>query len=216
MKGIVIGQVKFDTKKAAVEFIRDFISKQPLETPLSVVSTIFVANLLEKHCHCAEKIGEGIHYFFVRVNEFHGRKNRGFWIKRIDGSEIDFSWVECLNPSTHKSRVLNALRAAVHADVYAVKERASAAGAGLIKCELSGEVLCTNQIDVHHATPFIELASQFVGESWDSIQVDCGKEAGQIGDRLVCDDLKSRWIDFHNRNAVLQLVSRKVHQSLGK
>ncbi|MDE2473131.1 MAG: DCL family protein, partial [Bradyrhizobium sp.] len=40
------------------------------------------------------KIGRGIDYFFRRQNVGEGFSTPGFWVRRIDGSETDFSYIQ--------------------------------------------------------------------------------------------------------------------------
>ena len=212
-KPVTIGWVTYRTKTAATAAVRAFMNSAELDAPLSGSDAEFAAALLEKHPHSADKIGCGVDHFLVRLNRFVGKANRGLWIKRVDGTEIDFSWVECLTPSTHEQRVKNAMRAAVQDDMLAFKT-AAFEGRSFVECSMSGVRVEFTMADVHHVAPFLEIAREFADGDWESIKVDVGKEAAQIGDRFVDSEVEQRWIVFHRSRATLQIVHRTNHQSL--
>lgn len=214
-KPIEFGQWLFPSKKIATEAVRELANNAEIDTPLDGLNHEFLLALIGNHPHVAEKIGAGIQHFVVRENRFIGRKTRGFWIKRVDGSEVDFSWVECLTPSSHRQRVLNALRAEVQDDVFAFKQEAFR-GRSVAPCWLSGGWTTFDEADVHHETPFLEIVDSLLHGDFDSIHVTTGASEGQIGDRLTDRDFADLWRDYHHKRATLHIVHRRAHQSLPK
>lgn len=212
---LTIGDMTFNTATSARDFIRTFMNNAEVDTPLTNDDERFVLALLGRHPHSTEKIGSGIEYFVVRINRFVGRANRGLWIKRTDGSEIDFSWVECLKPSTHEYRVKNAMRSAIQDDVFEFK-RITFNGRSTVDCKITGLPVAFADADVHHVPSFVELVERFTGRDYAGIEVDAGKCEAQIGDRLVDDAYRDKWVEYHKQTAGLFIVDRAAHQKLGK
>lgn len=210
---ITIGDATYPRKKDAEAAVRAMVNSAPLETPLTDGNAAFVRGLLARHPHIAEKTGSGVQHFFVRINRVVGRANRGLWIQRTDGTEIDFSWWECLRPSSHRQRVLNAMRAAIQPDMLRFKREAFS-NADPPVCALTGEPIAFDACDVHHDPPFLDLVDRFLCGDYDAVRVDVGKTACQFGDRLADDDIRQAWTEYHRHHATLHLVSRDAHQRL--
>jgi hypothetical protein len=62
-------------------------------------------DLLSRHPYCEEKIGAGIQSIWSQPNEYW-ENNRCFYLTRVDGTEIDFSFVKCLASYKVKREVL--------------------------------------------------------------------------------------------------------------
>ena len=213
-KPVTIAGKTFPRKKDATEAIRAMVNGADLESPFAEPEHSFCLSLLTKHPHAAEKAGVGVDAFFVRENKIHGRTTRGLWARRKDGSEIDFSWVECLTPSTHRQRVLNAMRAAVQKDVYDAKCSIFVVS-NTCNCWLTGKPISFADAEIHHHDPtFLELADKFVEckSGYESIVVDVGKFAAQFGDFIVDDDLRAEWVEFHQIHATMDVVDRCAHR----
>ena len=93
-KRVLIGDKVFPTKKAATEFFKEIKDGWDLEQPITGDDGRYVKDLLEYHPYFTEKVGPGIEYFFVGYNLF---RSRCFYVKRIDGTHIDFSYKKCLD-----------------------------------------------------------------------------------------------------------------------
>lgn len=212
-KPVTIGETTYKTTAAATTAVREFMASVELGLPLSGDAAEFAVALLERHPNRDEKVGVGVESIIVRINHIHGSRNRGLWINRIDGSEVDFSWVECLKPTTHRQKVINALRFAIQADMYRFKREAFS-GRDLVECYLTGVMVRLGGADVHHDPPFLELAEAFTGGRWDRIEVCVGGAEVQIGDRLVDLNLCDRWIAYHREKARLYITDRDAHRRL--
>ena len=57
---------------------------------------IFFNHLLKNHDEHIQKIGVGVHYFYIIPNPLNDKSYQTM-IKRLDDSIIDFSWVYCCN-----------------------------------------------------------------------------------------------------------------------
>ncbi|VIO69459.1 DCL family protein [Bradyrhizobium ivorense] len=118
--------------------------------------------LLERYdaviVHGPAKIGPGIDYFFRRQNAGEGFSTPGFWVRRVDGSETDFSYIQAVKgqPKSNAQEFYDACRAAVAADLVAAKKRHFATfadGAGRVPCDLTGELLSFADAHLDHAYP---------------------------------------------------------------
>jgi hypothetical protein len=50
--------------------------------------------ILQSHPSVISKIGKGVKEFFVKENAF---KKKALFIRRVDDTEIDFSWIKCVD-----------------------------------------------------------------------------------------------------------------------
>src|ERR1700694_4732043 len=106
----------FPTKEAATRYVRDLMAKYTAAEPLNAADARFVLDLLQWHRLASKKIGCGISQFLIRPAPPFFR-NRAFYIIRTDGSPVEFSFVECISPTSQLSRFQNACRTAVHIQI---------------------------------------------------------------------------------------------------
>jgi hypothetical protein len=77
--------------RRAEEILRD----TPKNSYLSGADFAFIVHIVRHHPEAAEKIGDGIRRIFVREAPY--RKTLTFWIERVDGSEVEVSYMKCLH-----------------------------------------------------------------------------------------------------------------------
>ena len=201
---------RFANKTRLLERIRGILYAYPIGGRLNTADRNFLYALVDMHHPDGDlKIGVGVARMEVRQNRTY-RNNREFWIVRTDGTETDFSFMECLRPSTPLSKFKNACRVAVALDVAAVKAdfwrgRESAV------CPLTGSAMTFADSHVHHAGPFdfAAIVQSFIAQ--DGIEVSSvqltGIADGEIGDRFNDPELERRFVAYHNNLAQLQVVS---------
>ncbi len=97
----VVGTETFATAKALRERCRQALHAHPLEQPIPDPDRSFLCALLLRHRQSAEKIGCGIAELFVRQQPVY--RNRGFYLRRADGSTTDFSFEACIKPPSRTS-----------------------------------------------------------------------------------------------------------------
>lgn len=89
----LLGGVTYGTRKAvetkAKEILHNFAENEPIDGPEGE----FLADLLRLHPKAAEKVGPGIREIYIVKQQF----SRCFFVRRTDGSEIDFSIKKCLD-----------------------------------------------------------------------------------------------------------------------
>jgi hypothetical protein len=114
------------------------------------------------------KAGLGVAAFMRRRNHFSGGfTTAGFWLRRIDGTETDFSFVQAVKgqPREQDKEFTEACRVAVAADLKAAKERFFATYAdiqGRVLCDVSGRLVTFDQAHIDHADPtFRQLVATF-------------------------------------------------------
>jgi len=169
----------------------------------------FLLALLDCHSEAESKIGAGVDHFEVRPNRF---KTPTFWLVRVDGSETDFSYRNCLyGKPSHRAQVLAALRVACAPQCIAFKKLALANP--YQRCTITGEPLDETS-EVHHLhwsfnTIAVAFAEQCGG--FDSIRVTPTKDRA-VGRTLADDALAERWREFHRRTAVLSLITLEAHR----
>ncbi len=188
--------------------------------PLAARELEFVVALLQRHPGVKRKTGAGIKEVFVRVNwKTEGYENRCFWIRRIDGSETDFSYTECINPTDHKSKFIAACRVVIRSQIKAFREsEVNRIGAQAI-CPVTGREFSTSDGHVDHEYPntFESLIEEFIETNAvdiTTVEIITGND-GQLYDVFASESLASSWAEFHRAHAVLRLLPGSINQRLG-
>lgn len=204
----VIGSFSFPTRKAAEAAIREILHVAELKQPLVGNERDLIEGLVYCHPTASEKIGAGIESIDVRVIE-HGA--RGFWITRVDGTAVDFSYRKALDGApNYRQTVLSALRREVKDQVNEFR-RAWFAENDDPRCSLTGQVLTMGpEAHVDHWDPsFAELANDFVSAlgGWDQIPI---KPAG-VGQELADENHRVIWLYVHQQRARLRVIHRSAN-----
>ena len=213
----------FSSKKDVINYIRKDIlyaygDYQALETE----HHNFMLHLLRLHPHGNQKIGQGVKSIWPQSNKANGFPTRGFWVERVDGSRTDFSYLQCLNPSSPKQDFYKACRQAIAEDIiqfsmeyfsrYAVEDK--------IQCPITGDWITKRESHVDHIPP--DTFDQIVRAFIETNNIDTDKVAlmrhvnGKIGCRFDDGLLVEKWIKYHRNHAKLRVVSRKANLSLIK
>lgn len=164
------------------------------------------------------KIGTGVDCFFRRRNVGQGYSTAGFWVRRVDGSETDFSYISAVKgePKSSAQEFYDACRNAVAADLLAAKKRhfiAHGDDQGRVPCELTDELITFKEAHLDHAYPtFGQLVVSFrAARGWQhgvpegvlSAPVD-----GQTITTFVDPDAAEAFRQFHHGAVILRIVSR--------
>jgi len=208
---ITVGKEMFKTQKALQDRVRAILWTYKPETVLSDEHREFIFELLKRHPRAEEKLGAGIQLIRV-VKNFYG--SQGFEILRVDGSVDDFSYKECIKPSSMEAQFKAACRLAVDGQILACKdafwkERSSA------RCPFTGEELTKYRCVVDHAPPktFEWIVTTFIREHQIKVEdVVLIKEPRKL-DGLPEGDLKRIWQEFHREHANLRVVSALANSS---
>ncbi|WP_412148239.1 DCL family protein [Curtobacterium flaccumfaciens] len=161
--------------------------------------------ILERHPDYAEKVGDGIAYFFVdltsRGDKWNVRRGaKGIWIHRTDGSDVDFSYVTCVDGHSPRSDAKEALREAVE-DRRLAYRASRFSGAGPAYSDLSGAPISEpHDASVVYLDPTWEQLTFRFAESeggWASVLVHGGGAGVQIGSSLLDPRVAKRWVEFY-------------------
>jgi hypothetical protein len=185
---------------------RELLKTALLGTEIIGNDATFLANLLQQHPDAARKIGAGVAFFTVEPNPQFGHPE--FWLHRIDGTATNFSFLRCLRPSSPGEAVRNALRNAVVADIIEFRDQMFAARPA-IRCPITGDPAVLGNCHVDHAPPrtFARLAIEFTLAEGGEEQIPIVDPDGETGSHMADTDQRTRWQEFHRRNAILRVVS---------
>ena len=211
-----IGEVIFNTKKECLNYTRNIINKLGCcIIDKNNPNFIFFNNLFKNHPNYNEKVGVGIDYIFIQHN-YLNRKTYETMIKRLDGSEIDISWVYCCNfkERTVENDLKKAMRQAVKDITIYFKEHNQ-----LICnfCKTENEPYENYHTD-HHNPSFITLINNFLQSTSLPIPssfADCKKSNTTIF-KDDDEDFKNEWILYHNSNCKLQILCKNCNLKKGK
>lgn len=214
-KPLSIGRVAFESQTEAREFIRTILNATPWGVPLQGEIHEFVHSLLDRHPRFAEKIGGGVGYFTVNSD---GNGDRCFYIHRLDGSRIHFSYQKSLlGKDDLRSLVVGALNRAVDEQIWAFRDSELAKGTHV--CPYTGELITKDSYHVDHPNPtFYELYRQWLSELGlriDHIRLSDGRD-NEIGRRMIDPAQKESWQQFHRTHARLRLLSPLGNLSAAK
>jgi hypothetical protein len=179
-----------------------------------------VNTLIPRHGDAEIKIGKGIaELTFVgnyRAAKTLSRMPCAMFARRVDGSVVDISWVECIKPNNHRSKVLNAMRASVQVQIDEFRSNTRTVICEV--CQKRSEMLFFDEtgFDVdHHPLPFIKIAENWLliqGLDFDNINVNGHREFLK-GDEFVDPFVKLQWSQYHKEIAELRILCRPCHKS---
>lgn len=212
----IAGEV-FRTKTAVKERARDVLNRESIGDTVDGEDLSFLAGLLERHPHAAQKIGPGLVAIFVGTPP-GWPSQRCFWLRRTDGTETDWSFIECINASSQRAKFLSACRRAVSSQVIAFKFSQSVKDDDWMTCPVTGELITVKASHVDHMAPmtFLALVDRFLQESGidlETVRLE-GIEDQETDDRFADQSLADRWAEFHRQHARLRLVSRRANLSI--
>jgi hypothetical protein len=209
-KPIAFGNYQFRTKKSATEEARRRINQYEAGNKLSIDDELFFTSLFTLHSNYKEKKGVGIDH--VRVEkDFHN--NRCLYIYRIDGSNIDCSWVHCIQPASQKTTVSMAFRRAVKGRIMEFK-----------KLKLRGNSVCPELgiplfFENSHASylerSFEQILDSFLSQNQithESVKLTNPQPSDSDQRGILSDiDQTKNWSEYHQQNTTLQLISAEAN-----
>jgi len=211
-KPVDLPSMSFPTRKAAKEWVRDSI-KDHYDLEEAVTDPLHVAvlfDLLDRDDDAAEKIGTGVKEFFIRLTSlgdghirYVRRDARGIWIRRVDGSEDDWSYTSAIDQEGIQSDVKDALRAVINEDRLAFRDEAFANGP--VRCARTGVIITSlHDAEVRYVEPsWSQLAAGFAATQggWDQIALTAGGGNTQISGSLADPAQLQAWKDHWTQNA---------------
>lgn len=215
MKSYVINECVFKSKKAVIDRVRQILWSYKDGDCLSANDFNFMSNIFQLHPNFVQKAGVGIKDILVKTNAIYSNVQE-FWIIRIDATQTDISYLECLSPTSHKKRFYRACRVAIEpytmrfkSDVFCNQE--------YVICPFTNEKLSFVGSHVDHVPPktFSRLIDQFISEyaiDIDSTEI-LGRDDGVVQDTFADVKLQLLWVDYHQTHADLRVISPKANLS---
>ena len=184
-------------KTRAREICRDIIARTPDGAPVRPGDAEFVMALLARHPDAVGKTGCGVAWLTTATTG-----GRHFVVVRVDGSRTDFSWKECISPSSRVQRVHRAMRAAITLQIQAFRDSQEP-----LACAL--DAAHPGPYHVDHANPtFQELVAAFTAEpaigGYDGIRLRPHRD-GDVNAELEVSDAQL-WQLYHQRYAILRIL----------
>ncbi len=203
---------EFKTKESLKRLIQQILHAYQPEQLLNETDYRFMLGVLDMHHSSDIKKGVGVQSIFVRENPTY-KRNRGFWIKRIDGTVIDFSFIECISQRDDKTRFSNACRNAVREHIILFKNHNLKHDS---ICPVTGVNLTKNNVHVDHAPPntFDFIVKEFIRLKKIVVKhVKLIETDEIIGGCFDSKNLSESFVAFHNSTAELRLVSAHANLS---
>jgi len=167
---------------------------------------------IQNHPEKDEKIGVGVDYFFVQPSKWN-RKQFNFMIKRIDGSQVDFSYISCLKKDkTIKNHWNQIFREIIKPQTDDFREKA------FEKVGIKDKFVCSQtnlkfskrNAHVDHVYPltFDSIYKEFISvNNLDLTKLKLTEDTGTSEIvKLVDTNLRQKFYDFHAERCVLRIV----------
>lgn len=202
-----IGGITFETKEAAKRHTSQLLRSLPFGE-VADEHVRFLVSLLNRHPKARQKQGVGILGFEVRRNEYG---SKGFWVVRRDGTATDFSYRECISPTSNRTNVLSAFRQEIQYQIIGFKREAWSRE---YTCPITDRPFDFEEGDVDHEPPlFVDLVERFLGAHGTRLESVLVRDGdGVIGATLLDRSLAQDWREFHKGHARLSLLSREGHR----
>ena len=202
----------FPTKKALQERIRAIVNAAQLGVSLADKDTVFLLGVLVNHPEWVEKAGCGVLSVEVRMNVGAHYANRWLWLVRVDGSEVDISWVVALESGapTYRRLLADAARYAVVAQVRDARDAC-----------VGGRAICGGALDetphVDHRPPstFSALLSTWASARDTHLGGNVPLRDAGTHSEFANEGDKTSWLDHHALFADLQVTHARCNLSQG-
>ncbi len=212
---ITIGPTVFPTKSAAEAHCRAILwSYKPGENIVRRDHELFLRDLIELHPEADEKIGCGISCFHVQADGFGGQC---FWITRLDGTPIHFSFKNCISGAKNPwANLASGCRTAI-VDQKMFFRDAAFGGQSQARCALTGDMVTREESHVDHVVPFNTLVMDWLTAEglienalWKTIDLVSDGTFTRIDD----DNVLASWCEYHRTHAKLRIVGAQAHLQL--
>ena len=202
-----IGDLKFKTKKECENYTRNLINT----LGCCIISKDnenfnFFNNLLKNHPKYEIKKGVGIDYFYIQNNPLTAKYYQTL-IKRLDNSDVDFSWVYCcqFRERENKFYLDRAMRFVIKNDTIGFKQKQIKLIC--VICNVDNKLYEDYHVD-HDNPSFCELKNTFLQLTAQPIPIDFLDY--NIDDPNIFKDedkiFENEWKEYHNQNCNLQIL----------
>jgi len=202
-----IGDLKIKTKKECENYTRNLINT----LGCCILSKDnehfnFFNNLLKNHPKYEIKKGVGINYFYIQNNPLTTKYYQTL-IKRLDGSDVDFSWVYCCQFRVRENKFYldRAMRFVVKNDTIGFKQKQTILICTI--CNVDNEPYENYHVD-HDNPSFCELKNNFLQLTTQLMPIDFLEY--NIDDPNIFKDsdkgFENEWKEYHTQNCNLQIL----------
>lgn len=179
------------------------------------IHDLMLGELLERHPDSAEKIGSGVDHFFIGKTSDGDKFNVsadaiGIWIRRTNGSKVDFSYLTAIRSHTPKSDAKEGLRLAVDDTRMGYRAQRFKDGSPVASDLTSQPITDREQAHVIYLDPtWGQLTHRFAESEggWKKILVHSGNGSVKIGSEILDPEVKARWIAFHGKYGNLGIAT---------
>lgn len=216
---VVLETFNWPTRSAAEAAFRGILRNSGYSVGDAISDPVhhrMLIELLERHPDHAEKAGPGVREFFIgRTRDASGvlvgSNAIGIWIRRVDGQEVDFSYLTAIRQHSAKSDAKEALRTEVDHRRQEYRE-ARFASREEVRSDLSGDRIDhLRDAQVIYVSPtWGQLTYRFAESEggWGELAVTPASSGiAAVGSRLADRSQAVRWLAFHARHANLGLAT---------
>jgi len=218
---INIGDKTFKTKAESKEFIKTILNKYELLTPIDTIDFQFISELLKRHPEYERKVGSGINVIVIKMDGNWG-KTRCFHIQRTDGTETDFSYINCIDNDTSREPMRmfkQSARSAIEEQIVSHLSRylnRNIDSNNNVICQKSLKEIHRDQATVDHTPPitFDKILTDFLLiNSIEPSQIEyIGFGDNEYNKQFRDEKIRIEFADYHRQVAKLRVISR--HENL--
>lgn len=157
---------------------------------------------MNRHFDKTAKIGSGVLKFVIF--ETYALSAIGVKIIRLDNSEIDFSWVKCMNLTAGKGNrqhIISAFRQSIMDQIYEYKYKINT-----LKCSKCNSI-CNIQVD-HYNPTFMQMYEEFTTLNLLPDEVEQNPFNLTFNFLKKDDKYSTTWQMYHRKNAKLRLLCK--------
>lgn len=212
-RGIIIGETKFDSKKAALSHYKTILNSYKAGEYLDKSDLIDVIDLIEIHPNVVQKVGVGIEN--VKISKVRYNTN-AFEIVRVDGTTTFSSYIKCINgPKSDFTKFREACRSAIQDDLTQVKQSYfnQYAIKSKVRCQETGELLAWEELVIDHRQPntFSVIVDRFIElNKIDLTTIKYNRISG-VPNELHDISIKEKFREYHKSKANLRIIKKSVN-----
>lgn len=209
----IIAGHTFETQKDLVAHVQQILRRYMAPARLEGDDAAVMGDLLLRHPRADIKVGIGVAAIWIRRNS--GGFGNGFFVERVDGVFVDFSYKQCVRPQTNATKAKFAFRRAIDTQVIAVKKDAFDTVSRLY-CPITGEPMLWETAHVDHEPPltFAALLAEYCalrGVDLDTLELY--EPRSGIG-KLLSPAMEADWAAWHKERAILRVISAEANMKL--
>ena len=196
-------------KEQRIKICKDILNAYSISQKLTDIDEAIVLNEFKNHPDWEKKKGVGIDFIYVDKDTFN---NRCFYIKRIDSSFEDISYIKSIR---NLNKLHNIHRAGRNTIDFIIKDyRKNNVIYGESKCAISNEILTQDNTHIdHYDLKFADMVKLFISKHGEDYLLNNIDHSG-TGVYFKCNILKNNFIDFHNSNCKLRAVTQYINSRI--